>query len=51
MTGQFCIVHKTVQGGTHFAILQSYRLLLMKQKRLASKALQSSPIQEKFAKS
>ena len=32
MPGWFCIVHKIVQGGTHSAILQSYRLLLMKQK-------------------
>ena len=32
MPGQFCIVHKIIQGGTHSTILQSYRLLLMEQK-------------------
>ena len=32
MPGQFCIVHKIVQSGTHFAILQLYRLSLMEQK-------------------
>ena len=32
MPGQFCNVHKIVQGSTHSAILQLYRLLLMEQK-------------------